>query len=59
MDRDEMFLLKAYLNDEPVDAEKLNKITKKLNLICEQIELQEEFQKKAQEITNKIDELNK
>lgn len=59
MDRDEMFLLKAYLNDEPVDAEKLNKITKKLNLICEQIELQEEFQQKAQEITNKIDELNK
>lgn len=59
MDRDEMFLLKAYLNDEPVDAEKLNKITKKLNLICEQIELQEEFQAKAQEITNKIDELNK
>lgn len=59
MDRDEMFLLKAYLNDEVVDVEKLNKITKKLNLICEQIELQEEFQKKAQEITNKIDELNK
>lgn len=59
MERNEMFLLRDYLNGETVDTKELDKITKKLDLICKQIELQEEFQAKAQEITNEIDSLNK
>lgn len=57
MQRDEMFILKDYLNGEQVDTKDIEKVTKKLNLICKQIELQEEFQKEVQNLTNEIDKL--
>ena len=56
---DEVKLLQKYLNDEQVDTKELSKLSKKLDLIVEQIDLQEEANKKLAEIREKLDKLDK
>ena len=56
---DEVKLLQKYLNDEAVDTKELNKLSKKLDLIVEQIKIQDEANKKLQEVREKLDKLDK
>lgn len=56
---DEVKLLQKLLNDEEVDSKEVDKISKKLDLIVEQIEIQDEANKKLQEVREKLDKLEK
>lgn len=56
---DEVKLLQKYLNDEQVDTKELDKLSKKLDLIVEQIKIQDEANKKLMEIREKLDKLDK
>lgn len=46
-----------YLNDEEVETKEISKLAKKLKLIVKQIEVQEEFNKKMEEISNEFQEI--
>ena len=56
---DEVKLLQKYLNDESVDTKELDKLSKKLDLIVEQIKIQDEANKKLMDIREKLDKLDK
>lgn len=56
---DEVKLLQKHLNGEEVDKKELDKLSKKLDLIVEQIKLQDEANKKLAEIREKLDKLDK
>lgn len=57
---EEIKLLKQFLNDEKgLSDEEVDHLAKKLSLIVEQIELQEEANKKLAEIREKLDKLDK
>lgn len=56
---DEVKLLQKLLNDEEVDSKEIDKLSKKLDLIVEQIEIQDEANKKLQEVREKLDKLEK
>lgn len=56
---DEVKLLQKLLNDEEVDSKEVDKLSKKLDLIVEQIEIQDEANKKLQEVREKLDKLEK
>lgn len=49
----------AYLNGEAVDTERIENITKRLALIVKQIEVQEEFNSKMDEISKEFETLKK
>lgn len=53
---EEIKLINKILNGEDID---ITKIKEKVNLICEQIKISEEAQKKMAEIQDKIVELDK
>lgn len=59
MEKDDMFLLLEYLNNQENLNEKMNKLLNKVELICKQIKLQENFQNEIQEIGRQIEELKK
>lgn len=56
---EEVKLLQKLLNDEEVDSKEVDKLSKKLDLIVEQIEIQDEANKKLQEVREKLDKLEK
>ena len=56
---DEVKLLQKQLNGEEVDKKESDKLSKKLDLIVEQIKLQDEANKKLAEIREKLDKLDK
>ena len=56
---EEVKLLQKLLNDEEVDSKEADKLSKKLDLIVEQIEIQDEANKKLQEVREKLDKLEK
>ena len=56
---DEVKLLQKLLNDEQVDQKEVDKLSKKLDLIVEQINIQDEANKKLQEVRKKLDKLEK
>jgi hypothetical protein len=49
----------SYLKGEAVDTEKIDNITKRLALIVKQIEVQEEFNSKMDEISKEFETLKK
>lgn len=49
----------AYLKGDAVDTEKIDNITKRLALIVKQIEVQEEFNSKMDEISKEFETLKK
>ncbi len=53
---EEIKIINKILNGEDID---ITKIKEKVNLICEQIKISEEAQKKMAEIQDKIVELDK
>lgn len=53
---EEIKIINKILNGEDID---ITKIKEKVNLICEQIKISEEVQKKMAEIQDKIVELDK
>lgn len=50
-------LLFSYLNDEQVDSKELDKLTKKIELIVKQIDIQEEANKKLNEIREELSKI--
>lgn len=52
-------LIYSHLNGDAVDTEKLENITKRLALIIKQIEVQEEFNSKMDEISKEFETLKK
>lgn len=46
-----------YFNDEEVETEVIEKLRQKLELIVEQIEVQEKFNKSMEEIAEKFDKI--
>lgn len=50
-------LLFSYLNDEQVDSKKLDKLTKKIELIVKQIDIQDEANKKLAEIREELSKI--
>lgn len=59
MEKDDMFLLLEYLNSQDDLNEGMTKLLNKVELICKQIKLQENFQNEIQEIGRQIEELKK
>lgn len=49
----------SYLKGEAVDTEKIENLTKRLELIVKQIEVQEEFNSKMDSISKEFEELKK
>lgn len=49
----------SYLKGESVDTEKIENLTKRLELIVKQIEVQEEFNSKMDEISKEFETLKK
>jgi hypothetical protein len=49
----------SYLKGDAVDTEKIDNITKRLALIVKQIEVQEEFNSKMDEISKEFETLKK
>lgn len=52
-------LIYSYLKGDAVDTEKIENITKRLELIIKQIEVQEEFNSKMDEISKEFETLKK
>lgn len=50
-------LLFSYLNDEQVDSKELDKLTKKIELIVKQIDIQDEANKKLAEIREELSKI--
>lgn len=50
-------LLFSYLNDEQVDSKELDKLTKKIELIVKQIDIQDEANKKLTEIREELSKI--
>lgn len=50
-------LLFSYLNDEQVDSKELDKLTKKIELIVKQIDIQDEANKKLSEIREELSKI--
>lgn len=51
--------LYAYIKGESVETEEINKLEKKLELIVEQINAKDDFDKKMEEISKKFEKIAK
>lgn len=54
---EDMKLILSYLKDEQVDSKELEKLTKKIELIVKQIDIQEEANKKLDDIRKELSEI--
>lgn len=54
---EDMKLILSYLKDEQVDSKELEKLTKKVELIVKQIDIQEEANKKLDDIRKELSEI--
>lgn len=62
MEKEDMFLLNEFLHNEDVELlenEAVKKLAEKVDLICKQIHLQEQYTKDYQELENKKANLEK
>lgn len=60
MEKEDMILINEFLHNEDVELlenEAVKKLAEKVDLICKQIHLQEQFNKDLQELRKQLDDL--